>query len=183
MKNKNLLMVAFMVTAFLLSGLTAMAQDEAPKAEPHKDMMEQLGITEEQKTELASLRVEQQKQTIDLSAQLKKAHLELGQLMKGHGNDDAVVAKHAEVTAVTGKLQALKLQQQLATRAIFTPEQWKKVGPRFSRMGSERGHQRSSDRKFSRGGRRGNTRMSMNRQMRTRTPRSPRSPRTQRAHR
>jgi len=61
----------------------------------------ELGLTETQTAQLETLRSENLKARIELGAKLKIAALELAELMKTQGNDDAVLQKAAEISAVS----------------------------------------------------------------------------------
>jgi Spy/CpxP family protein refolding chaperone len=90
-------------------------------------LKEELGLTQEQLDKLESLRVDHEKQMIDLGAKLKVASVEMEQLMMDRGNDDAVRAKSAEITSLMTKIGELRVNHQLARRAVFTGEQWSKI--------------------------------------------------------
>jgi Spy/CpxP family protein refolding chaperone len=178
MKNKNLLMVALMITALIASGTMALAQDTAPPNAEKGPMRTELKLTEQQREKMAEMRTAHKRSSIDINAEMQKARLDLDELMKTQGNDDAVVAKNSELSALTAKSQEMRLRQQLEMRALFTPEQWKKVAPRFSQRNSgNRSHGRGMERSMSRGPR------AQRQNGGVRQPREPRSPRTPRATR
>lgn len=109
----------------------------------------ELGLTEEQEKQLEDLKVAHQKIMLEMGADLKIAQMELGQLMEERGNDDAVKAKSAEITALLTKIREEQINHKLATRAIFTDEQWTKISKLKKYVGRHskgRGHSRGFDR-------------------------------------
>jgi Spy/CpxP family protein refolding chaperone len=120
-------------------------QDEAaPDPEPpfsrFEWMKEELGLSQEQLDKLESLRLEQWKGQIELGAKVKIASLELAELLKTRGNDDAVLKKSAELTGLRNQMADLMIKHQLARRAIFTDEQWAKVSTFMRGAGYMRMH-------------------------------------------
>ena len=90
-------------------------------------MTQELGLTADQLTKLQAMRVENQKEMIQIRADLQLKYLELAELMKAQGNDDAVKAKHAEIQAIMTQMSAMRLNHRLGHRSIFTAEQWQKL--------------------------------------------------------
>ena len=107
---------------------------------------EELGLTEEQSEQLENLRSEHMKEMIEQQARLKIAYMELAELMKDKGNDAAVLQKHEELAALRNIAAGSSIKHRLAVRAIFTDEQWQKVGKlwRFGQFQSYRGFGRGS---------------------------------------
>ena len=89
---------------------------------------EELGLTDEQVAKLEALRLEHMKARIEIGAKMKVAGLELATLMKEHGNDQAVLQKSSELTALRNQAAEMAVKHQLERRAVFTAEQWDKVG-------------------------------------------------------
>ena len=157
MKNAILVIGAASLAAILTLAMTAKAQDEDPAeftqvpmpdvveayddapAPPQFRMAEkikaELGLTETQTAQLETLRSENLKARIELGAKLKIAALELAELMKTQGNDDAVLQKAAEISALRSQMADLTIKHKLAVRNVFTAEQWKKVSE-LKRMGN-----------------------------------------------
>ena len=98
-----------------------------PQFRRHDWLMAELGITDEQNAKLEQLRTEHWKTRIELQAKLKIAGLELAELMKTKGNDDAVLQKNGEISALRNQSADMMVRHQLDRRAVFTDEQWQKV--------------------------------------------------------
>jgi len=160
MRNAMLVIGAASLAAILTLAMTAKAQDEEiaeptgltqvpmpDVAEAYDDapappqfrmadkIKAELGLTETQTAQLETLRSENLKARIELGAKLKIAAMELAELMKTQGNDDAVLQKAAEISALRNQMADLTIKHKLAVRNVFTAEQWKKVSE-LKRMGN-----------------------------------------------
>lgn len=150
MKLNHFIIGAVVIFGALTLGWVASAQDDTPlepapvaEGEPfltdgfqdgpgfpgwrHEMLEKELGLTQEQSDKLEKLRYEHMKASIDLQADLKKAGLEIAELMKTRGNDAAVLAKVKDISALRAKMAEQMVQHQLARRAVFTDEQWSKI--------------------------------------------------------
>lgn len=155
--KKTVMVILTIALVVLTAEPAAFAQDETrPEAQPEMTrpygmmgrglgigtgylrLQEELGLTADQISKLESLRLEGQKEMIQIKADLQVKHLELSELMKAQGNDDAVKAKSAEIQSIMNKMAAMRTSHQLSHRAVFTAEQWQKVsslkGMMYSRM-------------------------------------------------
>ena len=103
-----------------------------------QEMMEKLGITEEQLDALKAGRTAHMKEMIEIGSKLKIAQIELRELMNEHGNDQAVLAKHNEINGIRSQMSDVRVRHHLAQRALFSAEQWDKVSKVFSVMKKRR---------------------------------------------
>lgn len=88
---------------------------------------EELNLTKDQIDKLESLKFEGRKEGIELYSKLKIAQLEMAELMKTQGNDEAVINKSHEIANLQSEAMDMRIRHQLAMRAVFTKEQWDKI--------------------------------------------------------
>ena len=88
---------------------------------------EELGLTAEQEAKLEALRFEHMKARIEIGAKMKVAGIELATLMNKYGNDQAVLQKSSELTALRNQISEMMIKHRLECRAVFTAEQWDKI--------------------------------------------------------
>ncbi|HUX07484.1 MAG TPA: hypothetical protein VMX35_09245 [Acidobacteriota bacterium] len=112
----------------------------------HDWLKTELGLTDEQSAKLEQMRSEHWKAQIELKAKLQVAGIELAELMKTKGNDDAVLQKAAEISALRNQTAEMMVRNQLDRRAVFTDEQWEKVSKLQSAVGYMK--MRHGDRRF-----------------------------------
>jgi hypothetical protein len=150
-RNLTLILSIAFAAVLATAGWQAFAQEETP-VEPvateqdsfvpgwrFEQLKEELGVTDSQLEKLADERTAHRKDMIAMKANLQIAMLDLAELMKEHGNDAAVVAKSQEVSGIRSKMADLMVQHQLAVRAVFTADQWEKIGKMRGLMGKHRG--------------------------------------------
>ena len=82
---------------------------------------------DDQIQKLEKIRLEEQKDKIELMSKLKIAQLEMCELMKTRGNDDVVLKKSEELKALRNQMAEIMLRNRLAKRAVYTDEQWEKI--------------------------------------------------------
>jgi len=93
------------------------------------EIVEDLGITEEQVVELKTQWYESARVRSAIRARLEIVELELEQLMDGGDPDEeAVLTKVREVAEVRAELFQNHVMEQLALKKILTPEQERKLG-------------------------------------------------------
>ena len=87
-----------------------------------------LGLTDEQTTRLRQITVETEKTTIKTEADLAVRRIELRELLKADNPDqNTVMKKVQEVSALTGQLMQQHVQALLSAKTVLTPEQQKKI--------------------------------------------------------
>jgi len=89
---------------------------------------EQLGVSEEQRTQIKQARLALEKELIDVRAELEKAGLDQVALLQAEKIDEdalmAAVERTGEIRTRAGKL---RMKQYLAVRKVLTPEQLEKA--------------------------------------------------------
>ena len=87
-----------------------------------------LGLTDDQVTRLRQITVETEKTAIKTKADLAVRRIELRELLKADNPDqDTVMKKVQEVSALSGQLMQQHVHALLTTKTILTPEQQKKI--------------------------------------------------------
>ncbi len=119
-----------------IAGLVLVIGSTAVQARGHRGRQhhfagprfEQLDLTQIQKDQMKSLRSENQKQMIQLRADMQLAHVELGELMHEKNPNQKQVGKAvAKVNSARGKMTASRVHQKLAVNKILTDEQLQKL--------------------------------------------------------
>ncbi len=116
-------------TLLALAGGVVMAQEGPRRVRRDPEAIRaEIGLTEEQASQIRRIHDEARKASIRQSAELRVARLELGELMAAETVDEARIA--AKVKAIA-ELQAAALRQrtdsQLAVRRLVTAEQFQKM--------------------------------------------------------
>ncbi len=110
------------------------------KGQQMKKIMEQLDLTDEQKTQITELRekcMASQKETQDA---LKEAHKSFRQAMDNISSTDEDLKKmHASVEELKAKLSTARFEQALQIRAVLTDEQKTKFNELQKSMRGKRG--------------------------------------------
>jgi len=132
MKRFSLLALAMLVIANL-----AMAQPpqggvlkhrEMMKERPGKSPLEELGLSDAQKSQIHQTMLDTRKKNIDVEAKLKLAGIELHELMRAETPDQAKInVKISEVSKLRETLMRNGIETKLAVHKILTPEQRKKL--------------------------------------------------------
>jgi len=92
-------------------------------------------LTKEQLEKLQALRTDFQKETVDIRNKMQLTRLELQQLwLADELNEDAILAKTKECSALRTQLQEKAVQHRIKIRKIFTKEQWDSI-KRFRNIG------------------------------------------------
>lgn len=87
-----------------------------------------LGLTEEQQSQLEGLQSQFAKERIDLEAELKKAQIDLHQLMKADNPDEMAVSSAIDrTTKLRGDLAKMRFRHHQKVKGILTAEQLKKL--------------------------------------------------------
>ena len=90
-------------------------------------LREELELSDEQIEQLQQLSFSHQRRMVELQAQLRIAGMELAELMRERGNDEAVMAKAMEINGLRTEMMQLGVRHQLDRRAVFTDEQWETI--------------------------------------------------------
>jgi len=116
----------FLIGTFFLA--YAMAQEPPERPLRIKGMFEEIKLTEQQREELAKLRLDNQKEMIKLRADLRVLHLDLEALLDAKELDKAkVYAQIDQINNLRNEMTKKRIDFSLKTRTILTPEQWEKI--------------------------------------------------------
>jgi Spy/CpxP family protein refolding chaperone len=129
------------VAAALVSGTVAWAAPDdpaaPPRAERHGHKFQQwLGLTDDQMTQIRTLRQRDAEAWKQTGTALGKAQNELRQLALGGGSADAVQAKQTEVQQLLGRMVELRVKHLQEMAPLLTDEQRQKLAQ------GQRGHGR-----------------------------------------
>jgi Spy/CpxP family protein refolding chaperone len=125
-------MKRMMMTLMLLAAATTVvaADFNLPHGKwwENERVIQRIGLTEEQQGAISDLVYEHAMRMIDLSAGLKKAEFELGDLVdRDEFNADAIRKSFASFQAAKDRLEYERFEMLLAVRAELTAEQWKQL--------------------------------------------------------
>ena len=127
---------SLMALAMLVIAGAAMAQPpqggtmrgEMMKERLRKPALEELGLSDAQKSQIHQARLDTRKKNIDVEAKHKLASIELHELMRADAPDQAKInAKISEVSKLRETLMRNRIEARLAVQKILTPEQRKKM--------------------------------------------------------
>lgn len=105
-----------------------MKRREMMKERMGKLPLEELGLSDAQKTQIRQALLDTRKKNIDVEAKLKLAGIELHELMRVDAPDQAKInAKISEVSKLRETLMRNGIETKLAVQKILTPEQRKKL--------------------------------------------------------
>ncbi len=125
---KRMMMTLMLLTA---AATTVVAADfNLPRGKwwENDRVIERIGLTEEQQGVISGLVYEHALRMIDLNAGLKKAELELGDLVDRDEFDaNAIRKSFASFQAAKKKLEDERFEMLLAVRAELTAEQWRSL--------------------------------------------------------
>jgi Spy/CpxP family protein refolding chaperone len=120
--------------AMLCIAAAAMAQPQGGRMQRgeggamRQSFFEQLGLSDEQKTQIRQIMLDTRKKNIDIEAKLKLANIELHELMGADTPDQGKInAKISEVSLQREKMMRNHVDSRLAIQKILTPEQRKKA--------------------------------------------------------
>jgi Spy/CpxP family protein refolding chaperone len=122
----------FLITTICMSYVWAQEKGERemrrPPEPPFEKMIKELNLTDQQKDELAKLRLENQKEMIRLRADLEILHIDLETLLDAKEPDKAkIYAQLDKINEIRNEMSKKHIDFILKRRAIFTPEQWDKI--------------------------------------------------------
>lgn len=146
--------IGFTLVALLVVGIVATAisqpmrgREKMPRAASPGEEIGRMGITPplttEQTEKICALRIDHQKATIDLRADLQKKRLDLHTLMMAtKPNEKKINAVIEEMGALRTQLQKQRVSYRLKVREILTPEQRTSLKARSLLFGGWRGQGR-----------------------------------------
>lgn len=127
---------ALLVTAFLAAQATA---QNGPQGDGRGRMMERLNLSDEQQKQFDALASGFRKDMVDQRAEIAKARLSLGDLLKAENPDRTKIAKQIEsIGALEGSAKLKVLDHWFAVNKILTPEQQKQWKDGLSRVVEDR---------------------------------------------
>ena len=143
--------IGFTLVALLVVGIVATAisqpmrgREKMPRATGPGEGKGWMGITPplttEQMEKICTLRIDHQKATIDLRADLQKKRLDLHTLMMAmKPNEKKIDAVIEEMGALRTQLQKQRVSHQLKVRELLTPEQQASLKTRWLGFGGRHG--------------------------------------------
>jgi Spy/CpxP family protein refolding chaperone len=93
------------------------------KLQNRRDILSQLKLTEEQKTEIVGIRNKYQQSIEQSRDELSKSQLQLEEILEANNSADAIRNKYQEVAENRQQLSNLILSRMLEIREVLTPEQ------------------------------------------------------------
>jgi len=128
---------SLMALAMLVIAGAAMAQPPQGEMKMRREMMkerlgksalEELGLSDAQKSQIHQALLDTRKKNIDVEAKLKLAGIELHELMRAEAPDQAKInVKIGEVSRLRETLMRNRIETRLAVQKILTPEQRQKM--------------------------------------------------------
>jgi Spy/CpxP family protein refolding chaperone len=117
---------------------------------PH--VLEQLDLSNEQRTAIEKSRLAMQQDLVDVKAQLREKKDQLRELwLQDNPSEKSILAKHKEMEPLQTKIRERKIKHRLEVHKILTPEQRTKL----RELAKERGKGRGMGRGMGPGGRGG----------------------------
>jgi len=105
------------------------------------ELVEKIGLSDQQKQQLDKLSLDSRLKTIDLRADLEKQQVILGPMLQTYHPDEAqVLAQVEKVSQARAALEKARVQAMLGSRNVLTKEQWNKL--KESRMEVHRSFRR-----------------------------------------
>jgi len=118
----------FMVSTICLACAWAQEPLERPLRMRVRGMFGEINLTDQQKEEMAKLRLENEKEMIKLRADLRVLQLDLKTLLDAKEPDKAkVYAQIDKINNLRNEMTKKRIDFSLKRRAILTPEQWEKI--------------------------------------------------------
>ncbi|MDH5714726.1 MAG: Spy/CpxP family protein refolding chaperone [Candidatus Aminicenantes bacterium] len=118
----------FLIATLCLANAWAQEPPERPLRTRIRGMLEEIKLTEQQREDMAKLRLENQKEMIKLRADLRLLQLDLSTLLDAKEPDKAkVYAQIDKINNLRNEMTKKRIDYSLKRRAILTPEQWEKI--------------------------------------------------------
>jgi len=112
-----------------------------PPPEVMKQVLKDAGLSDQQIRRLETLRLEAEKQALDIRHEIQKERLELTRLMQAEKPDRNAIFKQLEkISALQLQLKKNRVGSLLDARAEMTPEQWDKVQKIFFELKQRNRH-------------------------------------------
>ena len=122
--------VVVVMAALLVSGYLVAADFNLPPGRwwENERLIERVGITEDQRQQIKDLVYEHAHRMIDLNADVKRAELELANLVAQQQFDvDGVRVAFAEFQKARQALELQRFEMLLSVRELLTAEQWQTI--------------------------------------------------------
>lgn len=104
------------------------------------EVVEQIGLTEEQESKLKDLRDAHQDQVLEIKQKIERAELELARLTEDDNpSESKITAKIREISSLRTDLQLAGVELYFAARKILTDEQIEKLKTLRPALGAGRG--------------------------------------------
>ena len=117
-----------LMAALLGMGLAVLAQ--GPLRNPK--MVEKLGLTPQQQSQMKELKFQHQTRMIDIRHDMQLKMLDLKrELSKDNPSQTALDSLVDQITAIRAKMMKERFAHMLAVKKILTPEQWRMVKDHF----------------------------------------------------
>lgn len=134
----------------MVAGWSAASEFNLPPGKwwENERLIRHISLTEEQREQIDGLVYEHAHRMIDLNADVKRAELELANLVgQSEFDADQVRAAFASFQAARANLEQQRFEMLLSVRGVLTAEQWRRIQElrnelRRRQMSSERGQQR-----------------------------------------
>lgn len=136
MKRGHKAFLALLLVAILLVGIyqialaddTSKSNNPAPKRPLPGQIINELNLSADQVAKIKELRLQFEKDTLQLRNDIKAAELKLRELRQAAAPDlNQINAAIDELYRLRAELAKKEAAHQLAIRAVFTPEQWTKI--------------------------------------------------------
>jgi Spy/CpxP family protein refolding chaperone len=131
--------------ALALSGVGAAAEFNLPPGKwwENERLATRIGLTEDQKEEITDLVYDHALEMVDLSAAVKRAELEMANLVRqAEFDDDAVRAAFGGFQKARQALERERFEMLLAVRGVLTTEQWVQIQEIMQEMRRRRAQER-----------------------------------------
>ena len=116
------------VVGMLAFASLAFAQPEGgrPHMQMHQQLMEQLKLTDQQKTEMQKLRLEMEKQQVQIQAKIRLQRIDLRELFAAEKPDRAAIEKGIRAVSDLQLQEKMNMVNHLfSVNALLTPDQQK----------------------------------------------------------
>ena len=122
MKTKNMLIALFAVAFIAVGSVNAQPR----RGDDPQSCLNRLNLTNDQQAQISKLRVQYEKDVIDLRASIAKARIDLRELLSAENYNRALVEKKMrEISDLSVTLKLKRLDQWEAINKVLTPEQQK----------------------------------------------------------
>lgn len=126
MKRLSLSIAAILSISMLLVSFTNAQHMDRRCINQRLDISERLSLTDQQETTISELRINHQKEMIDLRSDVKKKEIELQEIkLSGTYTRDEYIAKVSEITDAKNKIEIAQASHQMDVYEILDEDQKK----------------------------------------------------------